>query len=622
MSKDRFLLIVESPTKVKTIRTFLPSNYIVMASKGHISEIKDGGSYWNTGINPNDDFKTDYVVSSDKKELIKELKEQVELASKVIIASDPDREGEAIAWSLKKFLKIPKSKCERVTFHEINKNAVLKALNNPRDIDENLVNAAHSRRILDKIIGFRLTPIARKQVYAKSVGRCQGAGLKLICDKEKEIKEFVPETYYELYLLFNKDKQEFKAKYIGTKDKEVKRISSKEDMFSIVNDCKNGTYSIANITTKERFSNPKPPFTTSTFLQEVSNKLGIRVGTATDCAQQLFEGIDVGGQHVGLITYIRTDDATMSPEFQNTLKSFVIDTYGKEYFAPLKEAKKSENAQEGHECLRVLDLSMTPEKLSKYIDNDLLIKIYNIIYKRTVASMMAPQKLSETTYVIENGDHRFQVVSREELFDGYKKVYGVFDKEEEEIVKVVLPIKVVLPKGYVIKNGKLEGSEKQTTPPSRFKEATFIKELETRGIGRPSTYKTINDTLLSETRGYCKVEDKCIVPTELGMKLSDFLEKSFSNVISVDYTSKLEKSLDLIANGKLDMLEFLKDFYTTLEESASKFSKSTTQKAQPTNEVCPLCGAPMVLRTNKSNGQQFYGCSKFPKCKGVKQVNS
>ena len=318
----------------------------------------------------------------------------VDDADFVYLATDPDREGEAIAWSLRKFLKIPKSKYQRITFHEITQEAINKALANPRDIDEYLVDAAHSRGILDKIIGYRLSPIARKQVYvflndvklyAKSVGRCQSAGLKLICNREREIQSFVPETYYDLYLLFNKDKQDFKAKYVGTKDKEVKRISSKDEMLSIVNDCKKGNYSIIDTITKERISNPKPPFTTSTFQQEVSSKLGIGVKDAMNAAQRLFEGIDLGGQHKALITYIRTDDTSMSPEFQETLKAFVIDNYGKTYYSPLKEAKKSENSQEGHECLRTIDLEMTPEKLSKYINDRTLIKVYDIIYKRTIA---------------------------------------------------------------------------------------------------------------------------------------------------------------------------------------------------------------------------------------------
>lgn len=612
---DKILFIVESPNKIQTLRSFLPSNYIVMASVGHISDIKDGGSYWNTGIDPTNDFKTNYAVSDDKKKTVEDLKDQVARVSKVIIASDEDREGEAIAWSLKKFLKIPNDKYERVTFQEITKSAVLKALDNPRKIDGDLVDAAHSRGIVDKIIGYRLSPIARKQIQARSVGRCQSAGLKVVVDREKEIQNFVPETYYDLILNFKKDGQDFRAKYIGTKDKEVKRLNSLDEVKAIVNECKKGSYSILDITTKEKLSNPKPPFITSTFQQEVSSKLGISVKLAQSYAQKLFEGIEVGGQHVALITYIRTDSVAMSPEFQGLLERYVKNTYGNEYYAPLKKVKNSETSQEAHECIRCIDLDMTPNVLARYVNDEKLLKVYTIIYKRTVASMMAPQRISETTYIIGNGEHRFELVSKEELFDGYKKVYGSFE-DDEEIIKVTFD------KGYILKDTSLESNEKQTTPPSRFKEATFIKEIEKLGIGRPSTFSTILETVISESRGYAIIEDKCIVPTQKGIELVEFLDKNFQDVVSIDYTSKLEEDLDKIASGKVKMLDFLNGFYTTLEDSASKFSKGNTQKAQPTNEVCPLCGAPMVLRTNKFNGQQFYGCSKFPKCKGVKAINS
>lgn len=606
----RNLVIVESPNKVKSLLKILKdagyTKTIVMASVGHISEIKDKkDSYWNTGIYPDKKFKTDFAVDSSKKETVDKLIEQVKLSDFVYIASDPDREGESIAWSLKKFLKIPEEKYERVTFHEITPKAVLKAFDSPRKIDESLVDASHSRQILDKIVGYRLSPIARKKVFAKSVGRCQSAGLKLLVAREEEIQEFKPETYFDLFLHFEKNKQEFKAKYSN-------KIPTMKDVESVVSDCKGGNYIISDVSTKEKLSNPKPPFTTSTFQQEVSNKLGIGVKDAMSYAQKLFEGLDVGGQHIGLVTYLRTDSTDFAPEFLPVLEDFVKSNYGNSYYAPVKKAKKNENAQDGHECFRVVDLEMTPEKLSEYIHDERLLRVYTIIYKRTLQCAFKPSITSETTYTILNGKHMFTLVSNELKFDGYKKVYGAFEDKDGEVVKETFE------KDEVLKKTSLEAIEQQTKPKPRFKEATFIKELESKGIGRPSTFATIVETLLSESRGYCKVEDKCMVPTDKGIKLSHFLDESFGDIININYTAEMEKDLDLIANNKLDMLDFLSSFHSKLEESASKAYPQITATVE-TDKVCPECGKPLVVRNGKFG--QFLGCSGYPKCKHIEKLN-
>ena len=413
MAGNRVLLIVESPNKIATLRSFLPSNYVVMASVGHISGIKDGGDYWNTGIDPKNGFKTNFAVSDDKKEVVDSLKEQVKLADKVIIASDPDREGESIAWSLKKFLKIPETKYERITFHEITKEAVLQALEHPRKIDDNLVEASHARMKLDKMLGYRLSPIARKHVQAKSVGRCQSAGLKLICDRENEIVNFVPQKYFELWLYFNKNNTEFKAKYKGTAQEVKDKLSTIEEVNQILDECE-PPFVISNVETKEKREYPKAPFITSTFQQEVSNKLNISVKKSMEYAQKLFEGINVNGQHVALITYIRTDSPTISDDFKPILENFVKTNYGSQYYSPMKEAKKSELSQDGHEAIRVIDLSMTPEKLDNFLSDKSLVKVYDMIYKRTVALMMKPAVISETTYTISCNKHLF--VLRKKIF--------------------------------------------------------------------------------------------------------------------------------------------------------------------------------------------------------------
>ena len=616
-SNDRILVLVESPNKVKSIKQFLPPNYVVMASVGHISEIKDGGSYYNTGIEPNDNFKTNYVVSSDKKDIVAQLKKQVELADFVYICSDPDREGEAIAWSLKKFLKIPKDKYKRATFHEITKTAVLKALANPRDIDDNLVEAAQSRQQLDKLLGYRLSRIAQKVLSAKSVGRCQSAGLKIIVDREMEIMNFKPETYYDISLYFEKYKNIYKAKYVGTIDKDIKRIKTFEEAQKIIDETRNKQYKISDIQLKEKTNSPKPPFITSTFQQEVSSKLGISVKSAMMYAQKLFEGIDVNGEHKALITYIRTDSTELAPEFVTALKDYVINTYGKEYYAPIRKSKKKENVQDGHEAIRPVDLNMTPETLSLYISDYNLIRVYDIIYKRTVASMMANAITSETTYTILNGNHRFQYSSNELIFDGYKKVYMFKDDEDTlELTKDVFELNEVLMKP------SLESVEKQTTPPARYKEATFIKELESTGIGRPSTFAFIINTLLDQSRGYCILNDsKQIVPTEKGIELSKFLDESFSDLINLKYTSELEKSLDSIAKGNERRISFLMRFYTKMEESIKSSSKlQNLLKSEPRTAdcKCPECGSEMYIR--KGPFGEFYGCSKYPRCRGTASI--
>ena len=412
----------------------MPSNYIVMASVGHISQIKDGGNYWNTGIDPDNDFKASFAVTYDKKDTVKALEEQVKVADKVILASDPDREGESIAWSLKKFLKIPENKYERVTFHEITQSAVLKALEHPRKIDDDLVKASHARMKLDKILGYRLSPIAQKSIQARSVGRCQSAGLKLIADRENEIINFVPKKYFELWLYFIKNKVEFKAKYIGTEKNREDKLENINEVEKIINDC-NPPFVIKRVESKAKSEYPKQPFTTSTFQQEVSSKLGIGVEKAMSYAQRLFEGIDIAGKHIALITYIRTDSSDIAEEFKPLLESFVKNTYGKEYYAPLREVKKGENVQDGHECIRCVDLSMTPDKLSSLISDKNLVKVYDIIYRRTIASMMKPRIVRETVYtIICNYKYLFEFTSREQEFDGYRKVYQYEDNEKDEIV--------------------------------------------------------------------------------------------------------------------------------------------------------------------------------------------
>lgn len=607
-NKKRYLMIVESPNKVKTITEILKSlgysNIIVKASVGHITSIKDSGVY-NMGIDPDKDFKIDFKISDDKKDVVFKLKEQIKLSDFVILATDGDREGEAIAWSLKKFLNIPDNKYCRITYHEITKQAIQKALDNSTLIDNELVEAAHTRSCLDKIVGYRLSPLARQELRAKSVGRCQSAGLKLIVDREKEIINFKPELYYELYLNFKKNNNDFKAKYIGDSKQDIIKLPSKKVCDNIAKECKDKDYIVTNITTKEIAQNPPLPFITSTFQQEVSNRLGISVKDAMSYAQKLFEGIDINGKHTALITYIRSDDAVISDDFIPEIEKFINKQYGKKYYGGVKKTKKNANTQAGHEAIRVIDLNMTPDNLKQYVSDVKMQKIYNLIYCRTIASLMKPRKISDTQYIINNGEHRFLLSSKEEIFDGWKAVYNYQD-DKEEVVKEKFSIPEKL------QDTQLEAIEKTTQPPSRFTEASLIKTLDKLGIGRPSTYATIVTTLLDPSRNYCVLDNKKMKPTELAMKLSEFLDKNFSELVNSDYTANLEKSLDKISEGKLDRISFLKLFYNNLCEDIDKIAPQIPEK------ICPECGSKLVVR--KGRYGMFLGCSNYPKCNHIEKL--
>lgn len=431
--KDGFnLVIVESPTKKATIKQFLPENYSVEASVGHITKIKDSGLY-NLGIDVKGNFDIDFVVDDKKTDVVKRLKELVSRADTVYLAADPDREGEAIAYHLKEQLKIPEKKLKRITFHEITKRAVTEAIDHPGKIDYNLVDAALTRASLDKIVGYRLSPIARNKVSCRSVGRCQSPALKLIVEREEEINNFIPKTYYEIWLPFKKDKDyraQFKGLIKDTKNKPI--IEDKEFADKVIADCKGYPYVVHKIESSDRKLSPKPPFTTSTFQQEVSSKLGYSVKTAMSYAQKLFEGLNIGGQHVALVTYLRTDSTSMDPEFKETLKSFIKDTYGENYLGKEKKEKKSKNQQDGHECFRVIDLTMTPEKLASYIYDQQLIKVYSLIYNRTVASMMSDAIITDTDFTIRNGEYKFVYTERSYKELGFKKIYN-YDANKDDI---------------------------------------------------------------------------------------------------------------------------------------------------------------------------------------------
>jgi DNA topoisomerase-1 len=613
MSKtEKILVIVESPNKVKTISAILKNagytKASVVASVGHIMKLADGGPAWNSGIYPKQKFKMNLVVADDKQKVVETIMQQAKVVDKIYIGTDQDREGYLIGWSLIKFCKLPIDKCFRIVMHEITPKAVIHALENPVPFDDNLVNAGLTRLMIDKFIGYGLSPLAKKYLGAKSVGRCQSVGLKLVSDREREISEFIPEMYFNLYLNFTKNGVPYKAKYSGYKTEAIEKFTKQADIDAAICNCTGNKYTIEDVKLVKHQESPKPPFCTATFQQEAANRLGLKVKDAMSCAQKLFEGIKVAGEHVGLITYMRTDSTEFAPEFIPELKDFIESTYGADQYIGPRKGKKKETDQNGHEALRVTDPTLTPDKLSELIENELLVKVYKLIWQRTVASAMPNATISETIYTINNNDHKFTLSSKELLKAGYKAVYE-FDDHTAFGSTDTFDI------GEVLENTELEPVKKFTQPKARYTEASLVKELQQREIGRPSTYATIVETILSPTRGYAKLEEKHIVPTDRGLQLADYCDRSFPTLINLNYTKDMEESLDKIAAGKVSMLDYMEIFYKNLQDVIGATNETGIAPDMPEKE-CPECGKPMIVRRSRF-GKLFYGCSAYPKCRGI-----
>lgn len=603
----KILVIVESPNKCSHIQEYLKKagyNARVIASVGHIMELANGGSYHNTGIDPNNNFKMDIRVDPDKKAVVDKLKTQADWADVIVIFSDGDREGEVIGWSLVKFLKLPKSRYVRAITHEITPKAVVHAIENPVMLDDNLIEAGLARLALDKMLGFVLSPVAKTYVGARSVGRCQSCGLKIIADREREIQNFIPETYFDLYLNFKKNTTEFKAKYVGTVGNPVEHLKSQKDIDTIKALC-NGDYKIEGIDQKQKQEPPKPPFNTPNFQQEAASKLRLSVKDTMAIAQKLFEH--------GFITYHRTDDDTISPEFLPVLESYIKTTYGAKSYNKPRVGKKTGDEQAGHECLRITDPNMTPEKFEKIESNPLLYKVYKMIWQRTIAACLPNAVFSETGYLINNNGQKFLLTSKELITEGFKTVYS-YKEDDEEDAEVV---KETFKKGEKLTNTALADEKKTTKPKPRLTEATLVKELQKQGVGRPSTYATIVETVLSPSRGYAEKDGKSIKPTDKGMELAAFLDRSFNNIIKLDYTREMEESLDKIATGKMTKTQFLTEFYTTMEDTIK--SNPELKASMTTDKVCPECGKPLVVRRSK-HGTSFLACTGYPNCKHTESL--
>ena len=609
---EKVLIIVESPNKVKTISSILKKagfvNTTVMASVGHIMTLGNGGPAFNSGIYPKQKFKMNLAVSEEKKKVVNDITTQAKSADKIIIMTDGDREGELIAWSLIKFCELTPEKCFRAIAHEITPKAIVTAIENPISFNDNLVNAGLTRMMIDKLIGYGLSPIGKKYIGAKSIGRCQSVGLKLISDRETEIANFIPEVYFNLHLKFIKDNTIYKAKYIGYNNEYIEKFTKQADVDAVVSNCIPSNFYVENIESIKHQEAPKAPFCTATFQQEAANKLGLRVKDAMSCAQKLFEGISIDGEHKGLITYMRTDSTEIAADFLPELKQFVIDLYGSDKYIGQRKSKKNATDQDGHEALRVSDPTITPDILASYTTNNLLVKVYKLIWQRTIASVMPNAIIAETLYTINNNGHKFTLSTRAIDSAGYKAVYEFEDNQP-------LNNNINLSLNEPLKQTELEVEKKFTQPKARYTEASLVKELQQKEIGRPSTYASIVETILSPTRGYAKLEEKHIVPTDRGMQLAEYCNRAFPTLININYTKEMEETLDKIADGKTMWLDYMEIFYKNLQEIIESTDETGIAPEMPEKQ-CPNCGSPMVVRRSRF-GKLFYGCSTYPKCKGI-----
>ena len=599
------IIIVESPAKCKTISKYLGGDYTVVSSKGHIRDLATSGKY-GLGIDIENDFKPSYEIIKGKKKDVKYLKDLIEKADHIYLATDPDREGETISWHLYDELKVPDEKYDRIVFNEITKDVVLKALKNPRRIDMNLVHSGEARRFLDRIIGFRLSKVMQSKTSGKSAGRVQSVALKLIVDREREILAFIPKEYWTI----EADFKDFKANLETYKEKAIE-IPNEKEADKILDSLTN-TFTIKKVEEKEKKRSAKEVFKTSTLQQACSNKLGFAASKTMKIAQKLYEGIELDDGFHGLITYMRTDSVRLSDEFTSASFAYINSKFGKDYVGYVKKGKKTENVQDAHEGIRPTNINYEPDKIKKYLAPD-EYKLYRIIYYRALASLMADAKFNSTTVLLDNNDYGFKATGSVLTFDGYLKVYGDYEDQEDTILPDFKNYKA-----GIILSDTITKTQHFTKPPARFTESSLIKELESLGIGRPSTYATIISTI--KDRGYVTLEDKKFVPTEVGFETTDKLQEFFSSIVNVKYTANMEKDLDEIAEGNEDYKKMLKEFYDNFAPLVDNaFKNMEKKKPEETGEKCPECGSPLVIRKGKYG--EFIACSNYPTCKYIKKEN-
>ena len=597
------LVIVESPAKCKTIEKYLGSDYKVVSSKGHIRDLATTGKF-GLGVDVEHDFKPNYVIIKGKTKDVNNLKKEVNSADTIYLATDPDREGETISWHIYDEIKIPDEKYKRVVFNEITKDVVLNSINNPGKIDMNLVKSGETRRILDRIIGFRLSKLMQRKTGGKSAGRVQSVALKLIVDREREIRAFVPREYWTIEADFSS----FKAvleKYHGKEVEIPNEVAADEILDKL-----SRSFKIESVTEKEKNKAAREVFKTSTLQQLASTKLNFAPSKTMKIAQQLYEGVDLGSETVGLITYMRTDSVRISDSFVAETYNYIKGNFGDEYVGYVKKGKKNENMQDAHEGIRPTSILRTPESVKSYLSND-EYKLYRLIYIRALASLMKDAKTLATTVILENNGYTFKATGSVLKFDGYLKVYSEYEDSED----------VILPdfknyKSDVITADKIDKIQHFTKPAPRYTESSLIKEMESLGIGRPSTYATIVATI--KDRGYVILKDKKFEPTEIGEETTDKLQEFFSGIVNVEYTANMEQDLDEIAEAKKDNITVLHEFYDEFEPLVEKAFKEMEKKAPvSTGEVCPECGGDLVVRKGKYG--EFVACSNYPTCKYIKK---
>lgn len=643
------LVIVESPAKAKTIEKYLGKNYVVEASMGHVRDLPKS----QLGVDIENEYNPKYITIRGKGELLSKLRKLAKKSDKIYLATDPDREGEAISWHLANVLKIDENENCRIEFNEITKDAVKNSIKHPRKINCNLVDAQQARRVLDRLVGYEISPLLWRNVkWGLSAGRVQSAALKLICDREEEIKKFNPEEYWTVDVKLKKGKKSFPVK-LTTKNKKKIEIKNKEQADQIIDELKENEYIVSKIKKGTKNKNPLAPFTTSTLQQEASKKLNFMTKKTMSIAQQLYEGVEVKKfGTVGLITYMRTDSVRISKEAQEKALNFIDETYGKEYVPEEPRVYKGKkNIQDAHEAIRPTYVEITPEIAKANLSND-QYKLYALIWKRFIASQMATCILNTNSLEIKNGDYTLRASGSTIKFDGFMKVYEYISGEEEE--SVLLP---ELEENEVLKEESIEGKQHFTQPPARYSEAAFVKLLEEKGIGRPSTYVPTISTLIS--RKYVDREKKILIPTELGFIVNDILSNYFKQIVDTDFTAEMEVKLDNVEAGKESWTHIVDEFFTPLKEDIEKAEKEISkviiedkvsdvpcdkcgrlmvikhgrfgdflacpgypecQNTKPIVEEvdanCPLCGGKILVKRSKK-GNRFYGCSNYPECNFV-----
>lgn len=613
--KEKALVIVESPAKSKTIKKILGDGYQIEASFGHVRNLPDNV----LGFDVNNDFKPTYVVIPEKKKVVTKLNDLAKRSDKIYLASDPDREGEAIAWHVRELLQVPDDKVFRIEFNEITPKAVKYAVEHSRQIDMDRVKAQQTRQILDKLVGYKLSPVLWKQLgnYRLSAGRVQSVALRMICEREEEIEAFIPQEYWSIHTIMDKDGKLFEAEVNKHKNKKIE-IKNEEEANKIKEFLLNPEteFIVDKVTKKETKRKPTAPFITSTLQRAASSKLGFGVSKTMQVAQKLYEGIEIDGTPVGLITYMRTDSVRISDDAHEMAKSFILQNYGEKYYPATTNVyvKGKQNVQDAHEAIRPSYPERTPESIKQYLQPD-QYKLYKLIWDKFMSSQMAPAEIANKTIDIKAGDYNLKAGTSKILFDGFLKLYNDAEEDEKDADAKIPDLE----QGDKVKCKEITPKQHFTQPPPRYNEASLVKALEEHGIGRPSTYATIITVI--QTRKYVEKRDKALVPTLLGRTVCKQLVSKFADIMDYKFTAGMEEKLDKIAEKKAVWNVVLKEFYTPFMEVVNSVMKTAQKVVIESDKKCPNCGKVMLVKTSRF-GTQFLGCSGYPECKTIISLNN